>query len=102
MSFCAYSVSIGALLLVSLVPRPAKASNGVDGIILVGGVILVGLACLTAASLGFVWAPGYQWLVVARFTQGLGATAIWVGGLTLAADLSPAEYHISADHCALR
>ena len=54
-------------------------------------LILVGLACLTAASLGFVRAPSYLWLVVARFTQGLGATAIWVGGLTIAADLSPAD-----------
>ena len=52
-------------------------------------LILLGLACLTIASLGFVWAPTYLWLVVARFVQGLGASAIWVGGLTAAADLSP-------------
>lgn len=54
-------------------------------------LILVGLACLAASSLGFVWAPGYAWLVVARFAQGLGATAIWVGSLTIAADLSRAD-----------
>src|SRR5713226_375441 len=52
-------------------------------------LILVGLACLTAASIGFIFAPTYAWLVVARFAQGLGATAIWVGSLTVAADLSP-------------
>ncbi len=52
-------------------------------------LVLVGLGCLTAASIGFVLAPGYAWLVAARFTQGLGATAIWVGALTIAADLSP-------------
>jgi MFS family permease len=51
-------------------------------------LILVGLACLAAASLGFVWAPTYAWLLTARVAQGLGGTAIWVGGLTLAADLS--------------
>ena len=33
-------------------------------------------------------AEAYPWLVVARFIQGLGATAIWVGSLTVAADLS--------------
>ncbi|PYT15540.1 MAG: hypothetical protein DMF51_06570 [Acidobacteria bacterium] len=52
-------------------------------------LVLVGLGCLTLASVGFVLAPGYGWLVAARFTQGLGATAIWVGALTIAADLSP-------------
>ncbi|SRR6266704_167877 len=52
-------------------------------------LILVGLACLTAASIGFIFAPSYAWLVVARSAQGLGATAIWVGSLTVAADLSP-------------
>ncbi|HYS77894.1 MAG TPA: MFS transporter [Candidatus Dormibacteraeota bacterium] len=52
-------------------------------------LVLVGLGCLTAASVGFVLAPSYGWLVAARFTQGLGATAIWVGALTIAADLSP-------------
>src|SRR5439155_20371252 len=34
-------------------------------------------------------APTYLWLVAARFVQGLGATAIWVGSLTIAADLTP-------------
>ncbi len=52
-------------------------------------LILVGLGCLTAASLAFIWAPTYPWLVTARFAQGLGATAIWVGSLTVVADLSP-------------
>lgn len=52
-------------------------------------LVLIGLGCLTAASLGFVVAPTYFWLVVARFAQGLGASAIWVGALTIAADLSP-------------
>jgi predicted MFS family arabinose efflux permease len=52
-------------------------------------LVLIGLGCLTAASLGFVVAPTYGWLVVARFAQGLGASAIWVGALTIAADLSP-------------
>ena len=51
-------------------------------------LILVGLACLTLASFGFIVAEAYPWLVVARFIQGLGATAIWVGSLTVAADLS--------------
>jgi len=52
-------------------------------------LILVGLGCLAVASFGFVFAPTYLWLVAARFVQGLGATAIWVGSLTMAADLSP-------------
>ena len=52
-------------------------------------LVLVGLGCLTLSSFGFVFAPTYAWLVAARFVQGLGATAIWVGALTLAADLSP-------------
>ena len=52
-------------------------------------LVLIGLGCLTVASLGFVVAPTYVWLVVARFAQGLGATAIWVGALTIAADLTP-------------
>jgi len=52
-------------------------------------LVLIGLGCLTAASLGFVVAPTYVWLVVARFAQGLGASAIWVGALTIAADLTP-------------
>jgi predicted MFS family arabinose efflux permease len=52
-------------------------------------LVLLGLACLTVASIGFVLAPTYTWLVAARFAQGLGATAIWVGALTMAADLSP-------------
>lgn len=52
-------------------------------------LVLVGLGCLSLASFGFVLAPTYAWLVAARFVQGLGATAIWVGSLTIAADLSP-------------
>lgn len=51
-------------------------------------LVLLGLGCLTVASIGFVLAPTYSWLVAARFAQGLGATAIWVGALTMAADLS--------------
>ena len=53
------------------------------------GLVLLGLGCLTASSFGFVVAPTYGWLVAARFVQGLGATGIWVGALTLAADLTP-------------
>src|SRR5262249_19766214 len=52
-------------------------------------LILLGLGCLAAASIGIVVAPGYGWLVAARFVQGLGATGIWVGSLTMAADLTP-------------
>jgi predicted MFS family arabinose efflux permease len=54
-------------------------------------LILVGLGCLTLSSVGFVLAPTYLWLVAARFAQGAGATAIWVGSLTVAADLTPDE-----------
>lgn len=52
-------------------------------------LVFLGLACLTIASIGFVFAPTYTWLVVARAAQGLGASAVWVGGLTMAGDLSP-------------
>src|SRR5439155_3263551 len=52
-------------------------------------LVLVGLGFLTVSSFGFVFAPTYVWLVAARFVQGLAATAIWVGTLTTAADLSP-------------
>jgi predicted MFS family arabinose efflux permease len=52
-------------------------------------LVLLGLACLTLASIGFVFAPSYLWLMVARAAQGLGAAAVWVGALTMAADLSP-------------
>jgi predicted MFS family arabinose efflux permease len=54
-------------------------------------LVYLGLACLTLASIGFVFAPTYLWLMVARTAQGLGAAAVWVGGLTMAADLSPNE-----------
>jgi predicted MFS family arabinose efflux permease len=52
-------------------------------------LVYVGLVCLTAASVGFVLAPTYGWLVIARLAQGLGAASVWVGALTMAADLSP-------------
>lgn len=52
-------------------------------------LVLVGLAALTTASIGFIFAPTYPWLVAARLAQGIGAAAIWVGALTMAADLSP-------------
>ncbi len=52
-------------------------------------LVQLGLACLTVASIGFVFAPDYPSLMAARFAQGLGAASIWVGGLTMAADLSP-------------
>jgi predicted MFS family arabinose efflux permease len=52
-------------------------------------VILFGLASVTIASLGFAVAPSFFWLVVTRSIQGLGGIAIWVGALTMAADLSP-------------
>lgn len=51
-------------------------------------LILAGLAAVSLASIGFVSAPSYAWLVAIRFAQGLGATAIWVGSLTLAGDLA--------------
>jgi DHA1 family tetracycline resistance protein-like MFS transporter len=54
-------------------------------------LVVLGLTCLTAASIGFTMAPTYLWLVVARILQGLGASGVWVGTLTLAADLSPDE-----------
>jgi DHA1 family tetracycline resistance protein-like MFS transporter len=54
-------------------------------------LVILGLACLTVASIGFTMAPTYLWLVVARVVQGLGASGVWVGTLTLAADLSPDE-----------
>jgi len=54
-------------------------------------LILLGLGCLTVASLAFVVSPSYPWLVGARLIQGLAASAIWVGALTLAADLSPSD-----------
>jgi MFS family permease len=54
-------------------------------------LILFGLVCLTLASLGFVVAPNYSGLVAARLVQGLAASAIWVGALTIAGDLSPTD-----------
>lgn len=51
-------------------------------------IILLGLLCLTLASIGFTLAPGYKSLVAARLLQGFGAAGVWVGCLTLAADLS--------------
>jgi len=54
-------------------------------------LIILGLACMTVASIGFAMAPTYLWLVVARVVQGLGAAGVWVGTLTLAADLSADE-----------
>ncbi|MFQ5877005.1 MAG: MFS transporter [Acidobacteriota bacterium] len=52
-------------------------------------LILLGLACLSLASLGFVLAPTYPWLVLARAIQGVAASAVWVGALSAAADLTP-------------
>jgi MFS family permease len=54
-------------------------------------LVILGLACLTSASVGFIFAPTYAWLVAARLVQGLGASGVWVGSLTLAADLSQQE-----------
>jgi predicted MFS family arabinose efflux permease len=54
-------------------------------------LVILGLLCLTVASIGFTMAPTYLWLVVARVVQGLGGAGVWVGSLTLAADLSPDE-----------
>jgi predicted MFS family arabinose efflux permease len=54
-------------------------------------LILLGLALLTASSVAFVFAPGYAWLLAARVVQGVGASGIWVGSLTLGADLSRDE-----------
>lgn len=51
-------------------------------------LVIFGHAFLAAASIGFVLAPTYPWLLVARTVQGLGAAGVWVGSLTLAADLS--------------
>jgi predicted MFS family arabinose efflux permease len=51
-------------------------------------IILIGLACLTCASVGFTLAPNYPALVLARLVQGFGAAGVWVGCLTLAAELS--------------
>jgi MFS family permease len=54
-------------------------------------IILSGLAALALASIGFIVAPSYYWLVVARLAQGLGAAGIWVGSMTVAGDLSHDE-----------
>ena len=51
-------------------------------------IVLLGLACLTLASIGFTLAPNYPALVLARLVQGFGAAGVWVGCLTLAAELS--------------
>jgi DHA1 family multidrug resistance protein-like MFS transporter len=51
-------------------------------------IVLLGLACLTVASIGFTLAPNYPALVLARLVQGFGAAGVWVGCLTLAAELS--------------
>jgi MFS family permease len=51
-------------------------------------IVLVGLACLTGASIGFILAPNFPALVLARLVQGFGAAGVWVGCLTLAAELS--------------
>ena len=51
-------------------------------------IIILGLACLTVASLAFTIAPNYPALILARTVQGFGAAGVWVGCLTLAADLS--------------
>jgi predicted MFS family arabinose efflux permease len=51
-------------------------------------IVLIGLACLTCASLAFTVAASYPALVLARLVQGFGAAGVWVGCLTLAAELS--------------
>jgi MFS family permease len=51
-------------------------------------IVLIGLACLTLASLAFTVAASYPALVLARLVQGFGAAGVWVGCLTLAAELS--------------
>ena len=51
-------------------------------------IIILGLACLTVASIAFTVAPNYPSLVLARLVQGFGAAGVWVGCLTLAAELS--------------
>ncbi|HUD72061.1 MAG TPA: MFS transporter [Dongiaceae bacterium] len=51
-------------------------------------LVIFGHLFLAVASIGFVLAPSYPWLLVARTVQGLGAAGVWVGSLTIAADLS--------------
>ena len=51
-------------------------------------IVILGLACLTVASVAFTIAPNYPSLVLARLVQGFGAAGVWVGCLTLAAELS--------------
>ena len=75
-----------AVGLVAVVPLSALANRYGRRFL-----ILLGLVCLTVASLGFVVAPTFGWLVAARLVQGLAASAIWVGALTIAADLSPSD-----------
>ena len=46
-------------------------------------VFSVGVAVFTAASVLCAWAPSFQWLIAARFLQGLGAAAIMALGVAL-------------------
>jgi MFS family permease len=74
-----------AVGLVASVPMGALASRYGRR-----SLVILGLALLTAASIGFVFAPTYGWLLGARVLQGLGALGVWVGAITMAADLSEA------------
>lgn len=51
-------------------------------------LLLIGLVSLTGASLGYVLARDFAWLLVARAFQGVGGTAIWVASLTMGGDLA--------------
>jgi MFS family permease len=54
-------------------------------------LMILGLASLLAASAGYMMADDFLWLAVARATQGMGGTAIWVASLSMGGDLSARE-----------
>lgn len=50
-----------------------------------------GLAALAVSTVMFAFAPGFGWLIAARFIQGVSAACTWTAGLAIVADAFPSE-----------
>ncbi|MHC1625173.1 MAG: MFS transporter [Methermicoccaceae archaeon] len=50
-------------------------------------IIVLGVICYSISSLTFAFADTYSTLLLSRGIQGLGGTALWVGGLSIVTDI---------------
>jgi MFS family permease len=83
----AVGVAVGALAVGAILLRPLAGRLGDRfgrRVLMVGGALVV---AITAAGAGLV--ESLAWLIATRFAMGLGEACFFVGGTTMATDLSP-------------